>query len=728
MKVIYLIAGTYRAAGMERVLANKVNWLSGHGYEILVVTTDQRGREPAFHFDPAVRFVDLGIGYEDNNGGTFLSKLINYPYKQWRHRHRLSALLKAERADIVVSMFCNDASFLPYIKDGSRKVLEIHFSRFKRLQYGRGGLWAVADRIRYRSDMRTVRHFDKFVVLTEEDKAYWGDLANILVIPNARTFAPDPALLSDQSSRVVLAAGRYNKQKAFDRLVRAWAKLPSERIGEGWKLRIAGDGEERTALAGLVDSLGLRNSVELVAPVSDMRREYAWASIFALTSRYEGLPMVLLEAQASALPVVSMACKCGPRDVVSDGVDGILVPDGDVDAFADALNALMTDDIRRRDMSAAALLSSERYDESSVMEIWDGLFKTLSGEGGKKTVVVSAVNLRKGGTLAILRSCLEYLGTKTGEYRVVALVHRRELCDFPGIEYIEMPHCARSWTRRLWAEYVTMHRISREIAAEDGRRVWLWLSLHDTTPRVDAEHQEVYCHTSFPFMKIKAHDWLMDPKIPLFALFTKWAYRINVHRNDSLIVQQEWFADALSGLTGVERSRFRVIAPVPKVKPEACRNEAGECGTPGKTVTFLYAATPDCHKNFETLCEAAGMLESRLGAGRFKVVLTISGRENRYSRWLYKRWGGVRSIDFHGFMSRDELFANYAAADCFVCPSRVETWCLPISEYVSVHPGGRLLLADLPYAHETSGNDAVFFAVCDAAALADRMEEIVERR
>lgn len=727
MKVIYLIAGTYRAAGMERVLANKVNWLSAHGYEILVVTTDQCGRQPAFRFDPSVRFIDLGIGYEDNNGSPFLDKLVNYPIKQWRHWRRLSALLKAEKADVVVSMFCNDASFLPHIKDGSHKALEIHFSRFKRLQYGRSGLWAIADRIRYRSDMRTARRFDRFVVLTGEDKGYWGDMSNICVIPNARTFSPDPALMSDQSSRIVLAAGRFNVQKAFDRLVYAWAKLPPERIAEGWKLRIVGDGEERAALSELVDRLGLSDSVELVAPVPDMRREYAGASIFALTSRYEGLPMVLLEAQASALPIVSMACKCGPKDVLSDGKSGMLIPDGDVAAFADALNALMTDDVRRREMSAAALLSSGHYDEDVVMSIWDRLFRTLSGKGGRRTVVVSAVNLRKGGTLAILRSCLEYLSAKTGEYRVVALVHKRELCDCPGIEYIEMPHCARSWARRLWAEYVTMHRISREIAAEDGRKPWLWLSLHDTTPRVEAEHQEVYCHTSFPFMKIKAHDWLMDPKIPLFALFTKWAYRVNVHRNDSVIVQQEWFADALSTLTGVERSRFRVIAPVLKAKPGDCRTDADSSVIPGETVTFLYAATPDCHKNFETLCEAAEILESRVGEGRFNVILTVSGRENRYSRWLYKCWGSVKSIDFRGFMSKDVLFSNYAAADCFVCPSRVETWCLPISEYMSVHPGGRLLLADLPYAHETSGDDAVFFAVCDAAALADRMEEIVKQ-
>ena len=99
----------------------------------------------------------------------------------------MTTLLKELKPDIVISMFCNDASFIPSIKDGSKKILEIHFSRFKRLQYGRKGLWRLADWWRYKTDARVVSRFDKFVVLTHEDKEYWGNLRNMCVIPNART-------------------------------------------------------------------------------------------------------------------------------------------------------------------------------------------------------------------------------------------------------------------------------------------------------------------------------------------------------------------------------------------------------------------------------------------------------------------------------------------------------------------------------------------------------------
>ena len=337
-----------------------------------------------------------------------------------------------------------------------------------------------------------------------------------------------------------------------------------------------------------------------------------------------------------------------------------------------------------------------------------------------QTIVVSAVNLRKGGTLTILRQCLEYLSGRD-DVKTIALVHDSKLCNYPGIEYIEIPWAVNSWAMRLWCEYVTMYGISRKLARRFGSPVDVWLSLHDTTPNVIAKKQEVYCHTSFPFLKVKAHDWLMDPKIPLFAMLTKWAYRINVQRNISIIVQQEWFRDGLSRITGFPKERIRVIPP--KVSLEGIEPEPVQFDKP----TFLYVSTPDCHKNFETLCEAARLLEDEVGEGRFKVLLTISGDENRYARWIAKRWGTVNSIEFTGHMSRERLFGYYKAADCFVFPSRVETWGLPITEYMMLN-GGRMLLADLPYAHETGSGKGEFFPVTDALRLKELMYESIAAR
>ena len=166
MRIVYNIAGLYRPSGMEKILTDKANWLAAHGYEVTIITTEQRGRPDAFPLDSRIGRRDLGIGYEDNNGASLWNKIIHYPLKQYRHRKRLTEVLMEIRPDVTVSMFCNEQSFLPGIKDGSRKVLELHFSRLKRLQYGRTGLWGLVDRLRSRNELRQVKRFDRFVTLT----------------------------------------------------------------------------------------------------------------------------------------------------------------------------------------------------------------------------------------------------------------------------------------------------------------------------------------------------------------------------------------------------------------------------------------------------------------------------------------------------------------------------------------------------------------------------------
>lgn len=361
MILLYNISATWNAGGMERVLALKANWLASHGCKVFVVTTDQRGLPSAFKMDPSIEFRDLGVNYDSNNGASFASKLLRYPFKQFKHRCALANVLHEIKPDIAISMFCNDAGFLPKIKDGSRKVLEIHFSRFKKLQYGRKGLWALADRWRYKQDARIAARYDKFVVLTEEDRGYWEGLDNIVVIPNARTFTLETP--SSCTAPQVLAVGRYNYQKGFDMLLEAWKKIDTD----GWKLRIAGSGED----------LGPVPANVVTGPSSNIKQDFLDSSIYAMSSRYEGLPMVLLEAQAAGLPIVSFQCKCGPKDVVEDGVTGYLVPEGDTDALAYRLKKLMNDEPLRRRMGAAAYAASDRYDLEIIMKKWTDLFQGL---------------------------------------------------------------------------------------------------------------------------------------------------------------------------------------------------------------------------------------------------------------------------------------------------------------------------------------------------------------
>lgn len=340
-----------------------------------------------------------------------------------------------------------------------------------------------------------------------------------------------------------------------------------------------------------------------------------------------------------------------------------------------------------------------------------------------KTIVVSAVNLNVGGTLTILRECLAYLSVLAdqGDYRIVALVHKREVAEYPNIEYIELAWSKKAWVNRLWCEYVTMNKISKELAP-----VYLWLSLHDTTPNVQAEKQAVYCHNSFPFYKWKMREWLFTPKVVMFSLFSKWIYRINIHKNDFIVVQQQWFRDAFEEWFDLDQEEVIVSPPrkramkvseiSKKISPYVEKNE----------YVFFYPALPNSHKNFEVLCEAAQILSERLGENVFKVFITMKGDENGYARWLYKKWGNVKPLNFRGFLNKEELFQLYEEADALVFPSKIETWGLPITEFASYHKP--MLLADLPYTHETSSgcSQVCFFNPEDASLLADKMQCLIE--
>ena len=372
MKLILCIHSTYNPGGMERVLLNKVRYLvEEKGWDVAVVTTDQHGRPSFYPFPEGVRMIDLGINYSDDNGRPFMQKLLGYLRRRQVHKKLLKALLEKERPDVVDCFYPGECSFVPSLKDGSRKVMELHQSKLFHHQYNRSGLMGLADKVRARMDERLVRRFDRFVVLTQEDMQMWGEMPGIRVIPNAANFIAEK--YSDCSAKRVIAVGRLDYQKSFDRLIQVWEKV-HEKMPD-WTLDIFGQGEWREILQGMIDERGLQETVKLNGPTKNIGQEYSESSMIVMSSHYEGFPMVMIEAMACGLPAVSFDFKCGPKDIIKEGENGLVVPDGDIDGLAKAMMTLMRDDELRKRMGEEAKKVVETFSEAKVMDKWVRLYE-----------------------------------------------------------------------------------------------------------------------------------------------------------------------------------------------------------------------------------------------------------------------------------------------------------------------------------------------------------------
>lgn len=236
---------------------------------------------------------------------------------------------------------------------------------------------------------------DLLSTLTEGDaEAYrklLKDRGRIEVFPNA---VPDVgghrARLDD---KVVIAAGRLVRQKGFDRLLPAWAEVVKEH--PGWQLRIFGSGGERESLQRQIEELGIQDSARLMGFTRTLHEEMSRASLYVLSSRQEGFPMVLLEAMGVGLPVVSVDCVSGPRDIVREGVDGHVVPEDDTPALVAAISRLLGDAELRKTYGAAALETAARYDAAQIAARWEERIAELAAAKprGRGTIVGPAVKL-----------------------------------------------------------------------------------------------------------------------------------------------------------------------------------------------------------------------------------------------------------------------------------------------------------------------------------------------
>ena len=359
--------------GAERVTVNLANYLADEGWKITIVTLADARRD-CYELHRSIHRVMLNLDEESANPLVAIANNV-------RRIHALRTVLREIRPHAALGMM-NTASVLLLFASRGLGIVNIGAERANPSTARLGKAWSWLRSFAY-------RRLHALVALTP-DAADWlerhAGARNIVVIPNAVVWplpdqAPrvDPDAVGISARKRLMAVGRLAPVKGFDNLLAAFSLIAASHAD--WELVIVGEGPQRTALQSQIDSAGLTGQVILAGEVGNLSDWYRRAHLFALSSRHEGFPNVLLEAMAHGLACVSFDCEAGPRNIIRDGVDGLLVKDQDVGALAAALGRLMDDRDSRTLYANRAVEVRERFEMSRILGLWRDLIKSLGLDG-----------------------------------------------------------------------------------------------------------------------------------------------------------------------------------------------------------------------------------------------------------------------------------------------------------------------------------------------------------
>lgn len=377
IKVVFCLPSLHLVGGMEKVLTIKANYFAEvFGYDVTIVLTDCKDKAPYFPLSDKVKVVNLDIDFENIRLYPIYLKVLLYSCKQLLYRKRLTKLLMSLRPDITVSMLRREINFITRIKDGSKKIGEMQFNRLNYRDFDYSGKHSSIKHFLSKLWMNqlifNLKKVDKFVVLSWEDLERWPELNNIVVIHNPIEKLPER--VSDCTSKKVISAGRYVGQKGFDMLLDSW-KIVSSKHPE-WSLNIYGAGD-RTLFNEQITINGIEGSCNINGPVRDLTDQFCNSSIFAFSSRFEGFALVLTEAMSYGVPPVAFSCPCGPKDLITDGVNGLLVTPQNVDELAEKICYLIENEEIRKEIGRNARERAKDFTVDHMAKEWDKLFKSL---------------------------------------------------------------------------------------------------------------------------------------------------------------------------------------------------------------------------------------------------------------------------------------------------------------------------------------------------------------
>lgn len=375
MRIIYCIRGLFNSGGMERILVNKMNYLTEvYGYEIYVITTDQKERESFYLVNKKIKHIDLKIDYSNDFNKNFFKRIKSYIKKQRLHKEKMKRIIKEIKPDILISLGNEDRNFLYQFKSKKLKVIrEYHFNKKYMLENkNKNFLYNLKSQYMYLKEIFLLNKYDEAIVLTKKDKEEWNNEEK-KVIPNSLTFYPKE--FSKCENKRIISVGRLDYLKGYDILIDTW-NIVSKKY-PNWIIEIYGEGSEREKLQKKINILGLEKTFLLKGATKNIQEKYLESSIYVMSSRVEAFGMVLIEAMACGLPVISFECPCGPKEIIKDGEDGFLVRFGDIEGMADKIEKLIESEEKRKTFGKNARKNVQRFSEDKVMDMWKKLFLNL---------------------------------------------------------------------------------------------------------------------------------------------------------------------------------------------------------------------------------------------------------------------------------------------------------------------------------------------------------------
>lgn len=345
MKIIFVIKSLHSAGGTERITTLIANELSKKGYEVGIVSIVQKNK-PFFELAEKVC-----IHYIAKRGEqSIVSKLSRF--------NRLKKMFASEQPDIIVQAIAEKSFSVSYAARNYKLITWEHFN-----------LSFKSSILHLLSRIIAVKFSKAIVTLTKQDADNYKKLLkakNVVAIPN-----PCPIKITEKSSLMsknVIAIGRFQNQKGFDLLLSAWSKVRSK--DAGWKLTIIGSGSREKQLRNIIKKLNINHSVQLLPSTNDVVSVYKQAAIYVMSSRYEGLPLVLIEAMSMGIPIISFDCDTGPRDIIVHNSTGILVPPLDVENLALEIDRLINDEPKRLLFAKNAIVRSKDFEIEPIVSVW----------------------------------------------------------------------------------------------------------------------------------------------------------------------------------------------------------------------------------------------------------------------------------------------------------------------------------------------------------------------